>query len=72
MNEDRLDNYPRIDNDQKPTELNYCKDCNSFGLWERFPAGDWHTKDHTILEYSYRCSKCGHITLRPCEAILPR
>ena len=47
--------------------LNYCKDCSSFGTWRRNPEGDKHTEDHKVLEYSYKCSKCGHVTLRPYE-----
>ena len=51
-------------------ELNYCKKCSSFGTWQRNPAGDWHTIDHAILEFSYKCSKCGEVTIFPKEAVL--
>jgi DNA-directed RNA polymerase subunit RPC12/RpoP len=49
--------------------LIYCKDCQSSDCWERFPAHDWLTENHEILEYAYRCTKCGHTTIRPYEVM---
>ena len=54
----------------KNTRLIYCRECRSQGSWVRSPAGDWVGESGRIMEYAYRCSQCGDITLRPEEAEL--
>lgn len=48
-------------------QLVYCKDCNSRNTWMRNEQGDWHDTNGKVVEYSYKCSKCGHRTLLPYE-----
>lgn len=46
------------------SQLCFCKDCGSHNSWVRCPERDWKTDNGEIVEFSYRCSVCGNLTLR--------
>ena len=50
--------------------LVYCKDCQSRNSWVRNPVRDIKDINGKSIEYGYKCTVCGHTTLRPANNII--